>query len=146
MFRLPTRRTMGMPRLQLHPRGMKPEQMRVYQLCEEFQEAVDELLEQLPPEARKIVNHLDRAKESAGLSLSEGLSAFNPRVKASYFDITRRETNECKKAMRRLVRRKFAPLSATFRSSNLGDALIGAMVNMIKQQEAREENEDRWSK
>ena len=120
---------------------MKPEQMRVSALCEEMQDEVDKILAKLPPNARKLADHLERSSESAGLNLDEGLVAFKPKVKASFFDICRRETSEVRKAMRRLVRRKFLALSETYPADRKADALIGMMIRMIKIQEARAEQE-----
>lgn len=115
--------------------------MRVYELCEQMQDEIDRLLESLPSEARKIADHLERSSESAGTNLQEGLAAFSPGTKAYHFDVCRRETSECRKAMRRLTRKKFIAAARTYAADNKANALIGTMVTMIKQQEARAQRE-----
>ncbi|HUP89638.1 MAG TPA: four helix bundle protein [Longimicrobiales bacterium] len=113
--------------------------MRVYQLAEELSEEIDKILAMLPYAARKLANHLEKSNESLGLNLMEGLTVFKPKVKASCFDITRKETGEVRKVLRRIVRRKFIAQQLTHRADGLANAMIGAMTNMIKQQEARED-------
>lgn len=114
--------------------------MRVYQLAEELSEEVDKILAVLPYKARKLADHLERSSESVGLNLMEGLTAFKPKVKASCFDITRRESGEVRKVLRRVVRRKFIAPMQTQRADGLASAMIGAMTRMIQQQEARAED------
>ena len=122
-------------------RGMKPEQMRVFQLCQELQGEIDGIMKELPEKASKIVYHMTRSNESLGFALSEGLVAYKPLVKANFFDVSRRETEEVKKGLRRIVQRGFVTVSRTAKAMSLANALIGSLVVMIKQQEERAANE-----
>ncbi|HEY0672686.1 MAG TPA: four helix bundle protein [Longimicrobiales bacterium] len=114
--------------------------MRVYQVAREFALEVDRILAVLPPRLARIANHLERSTESVGFNLNEGLTAFKPRVKASAFDITRRETGEARKAMQRAVDKKGIRPSGIAKADQLGNALIGMLTVMIKQQEKRDED------
>jgi four helix bundle protein len=118
---------------------MRPEQMRVYQVAQELAREIDQILPILPPTVKKIADHLERSSESLGFNLSEGLVAFKPKVKASAFDIARRETAEVRKALRRLVEKGAVPPARIVRADRLADCLIGMLTNMIKQQERRDD-------
>jgi four helix bundle protein len=121
---------------------MRPEQMRVYQLCEELEAEIDRILAGLPYNVRKIADHLERSMNSAGLNLSEGLTVYKPLVKASAFDVSRKETGEVRKALRRLLRKKAITPQQYYKPDNLANCFIGALTNMIKQQEERARNGD----
>ncbi|MGQ0813938.1 MAG: four helix bundle protein [Gemmatimonadota bacterium] len=114
--------------------------MRVYQLCRELAKEIDAILQILPPRLKKIADHLERSMESGGLNLSEGLVAFKPKVKASAFDISRREIGEVRKALQRAVDKKGIPAARIRRADEMADCYIGMMTVMIKQQEERHRN------
>ncbi len=112
--------------------------MRVYQVARELAQEVDRIIAILPPSVKRIADHLERSVESVGLNLSEGLVSFKPRVKASAFDISRREAAEVRKALQRLVDKKALNQTATRKADQLANSVIGMLTVMIKQQEARE--------
>ena len=115
--------------------------MRIYQVMRELAQEVDRILQIMSPRCKKIANHLERSCESAGLNLNEGLTAFKPKVKASYFDITRRETSEIRKAMQRAVDKRGIDNREVTRADNLANCAIGMLNVMIKQQEEERNGE-----
>lgn len=119
---------------------MRPEEMRIYQVMRELAKEIDHILAILPPGCKKIADHVERSCESAGLNLNEGLIAFKPKVKASCFDITRRETSEIRKALQRAVDKGGLVHKQTERSDSLANCAIGMLTVMIKQQEQRHKN------
>ena len=116
---------------------MKPEQMRVYQLMIELAAEVDGILERLPLRVAHTAKHLGNSMNSAVFNLMEGLTAFKPAVKASAFDISRRETAEVKAALRRLVMQKAQRTNQVNKQMDQANCIIGMLTNMIKQQEER---------
>ena len=119
---------------------MRAEQMRIYQAVAELARETDQILPTLPRRARYLAEHLKRSVESAGLNLSEGLTVYKPKVKASAFDIARKELGEVRKAIARLIDSKAGPAARMKRSDYLADCSIGMLTNMIKQQEARRDD------
>jgi four helix bundle protein len=108
---------------------MRPEDMRIYHVMRELAKEVDRILAVLPPRCRKIADHLDRACESAGLNLNEGLAAFKPRVKAAAFDISRRETSEVRKALQRAVDKKGIHQHGVTKADELANCAIGMLTS-----------------
>ena len=116
---------------------MRPEDMRVYQVAAELAAEVDLLLPLLPRWVWVLAGHLVRSTESVGLNLMEGLVAFKPKVKATAFDIARKEAAEVRKILKRLVARKVLTEAQIQRAYELAGSLIGMLTVMIKQQEQR---------
>ena len=98
---------------------------------------VDVLLPLIPRRCWVLSGHLDRSKESVGLNLSEGLIAFKPKVKASAFDIARKEAAEVRKILDRLVSKGALSQAQIQSAHDLAGSVIAMLAVMIKQQEAR---------
>ena len=113
--------------------------MRVYQLALELAAEVDAVVARLPLRVANTAKHLEKSMDSVIFNLMEGLTAYKPAVKASAFDITRRETSEVKGALRRLVMRQAKTIGQVQKPLEQADCLIGMLVVMIKQQEDRDE-------
>ena len=111
--------------------------MRVYQVTRELGKEVDELAALLRPRHMRLADHLERSMESAGLNLSEGLTAYRPGIKASAFEIARKETGEVRKAIERAFDQKVITLRQMDRPMQLSNTLIAMLTVMIKQQERR---------
>ena len=119
--------------------GMRPEQMRVYQVVAELGRLFVQILsEPIPKRARYVAGHIRRSLESAGLNLSEGLTEFAPKVKATAFGISRKELGELKKGLSRFDDMKVRPSVLLRKGGELADCAIGMLTVMIKQQEERE--------
>ena len=80
---------------------MRPEEMRVYHVARELGKWIDRIVAKISPQLRRIAEHMARSMESAGLNLSQGLTAYRPGVKASAFEISRKETGDVRKAVER---------------------------------------------
>lgn len=113
--------------------------MRVYHVAAELAAEVDPLLRLLPRRVWVLAGHLERSTESVGLNLMEGLAAFKPKVKASAFDISRKEAAEVRKILKRLVAKKVLTEAQIQRTYELAGSVIAMLTVMIKQQEARGE-------
>jgi len=115
--------------------------MRVYQLARDLGRVIDGLVAKISVTSRRLADHLARSMESAGLNLAEGLTAYRPGVKASAFEISRKETGEVRKAVERaldidgITRREYDQAMA------LSNSFIAMLTVMIKQQEKRREEE-----
>ena len=120
---------------------MRPEDMKVYAVARDLGRLVDRLVARLAPTMKRIADHMERSMESAGLNLSEGLTAYRPGVKASAFEIARKETGEVRKAIARALDRKGITQKEHDEAMAMSNSLIAMLTVMIKQQEKRREEE-----
>jgi four helix bundle protein len=117
--------------------GMRPEDMRVYQVARELAKEVDKIIGKLPPRLKRIADHLERSMESAGLNLAEGLAAYRPGIKANAFEVARKETGEARKAIERAYDKDGITKAEIERAMSLANSYVGMLTVMIKQQEKR---------
>lgn len=115
--------------------------MRVYQLARDLGGLIDQIVVKISPRLKRIADHMERSMESAGLNLSEGLTAYRPGVKASAFEISRKETGEVRKAVERAFDKKGISKIELDEVMTLSNSLVAMLTVMIKQQEKRKENE-----
>jgi four helix bundle protein len=108
---------------------MRPEKMRVQQAMEELVDEVDRLLPKISLANAHAADHLARSVESGLFNLAEALSAWKPKVKLARYEITRRETNEARAILRRLVRQRVLTREEAGRAYNLCGAVPGMLAS-----------------
>ena len=80
--------------------------MRMQLAAEELLDEIDVLLPKIAAGNANAADHLKRAAESALFNTAEGLAAWRPKVKIDRYEIARRETNEARAVVRRVVRQR----------------------------------------
>lgn len=108
---------------------MQPERMRVYQAAEELVAEVDRLVPLIAPLNPDAADHLQRSAESVLYNTGEGIEAWRPKVKVAVYEIARREANEVRAVLRRLIIQKVLKQEETRRAYNLAGAIIGMLTN-----------------
>ena len=117
--------------------GRMLERMRMYQAAVALNEQVEKLLERAKEKAPKIADHLERSANSVLFNTAEGIGAFKPKVKIAAYDIARKEGNEVRSALRRLVIKKVFTAAEVRKADELAGACVGMLTNAIRTLERR---------
>ena len=115
--------------------------MRMQLCAEELMEEVDRLLPKIAAKNPNAADHLKRSTESGLFNTGEAIAAWRPKVKRSTYEVARRETNEARTILRRLVREGVLTEDEARRAYNLAGALVGMLTNACKAMEQRIEDE-----
>ena len=81
--------------------------------------------------------HLEKSGDSVLFNLGEGIACFNPRMKASKYEIARAEAREVQKALTALVLKGELSGEDISVAYDLADTVIAMLTNMIKNLENR---------
>ena len=81
--------------------------------------------------------HLEKSGDSVLFNLAEGIICFNPRLKASKYEIARSEAREVQQALNALVLKRELNAADIAVAEDLADCVIAMLTNMIKNLEAR---------
>jgi four helix bundle protein len=111
--------------------------MRVREAAELLAAEVDRLLPRARGRAPRQADHLERAAESVLFNTAEGNASFNPNVKASAYDIARREAAEARAVLHRLVRKGVLTQQEVQKSNNLASVCMMMLTKAIKAQDRR---------
>ena len=114
------------------------EDLRVYKAAEELVVEVDRITARLPYSVRNTADHMTRCAEAALFNISEGGGSFKPKVKANAYDIARKEAQELRATLRRLVLKRVLTTAETQKAYDLAGAIIAMLTRMIKNIEAKE--------
>ena len=116
---------------------MQPERMRVYLAAEELGDEIDRLVPLIAPLNRNAADHLARSAESVLFNLGEGIEAWKPKVKIDRYEIARREANEIRAILRRVLRQGILTREQSARAYALAGVIIGmltrASITLAKQ-------------
>ena len=112
--------------------------MRMWQAAEQLCAEVDALLPTARRGARDAADHLDRSTNSVLFNIAEGAGAFRPRVKVSAYEVARKEANEVRAILRRLVIKKVLTEHEIRRAYNLASAIISMLTSAIIKLQARD--------
>src|SRR5688572_14234562 len=107
---------------------MRPETMRMQLAAEELADEVDLLLPKVRMRNANAADHLKRSVESALFNSGEGIAAWRPKVKIDRYEIARREANEARAILRRLVRQGILTWEQVRRAYLLAGALVGMLT------------------
>ncbi|HEY0306311.1 MAG TPA: four helix bundle protein [Longimicrobiales bacterium] len=117
--------------------------MRVYGAAEQLVAEVDLLV----PRARAVkpnaAKHLENSVESVLYNTGEGIGSFKPKVKITAYDVARKEANEVRTVLRRLVIGRVFTNVEIAKAYNLAGAVIGMLRNAIKALESRAREQER---
>jgi four helix bundle protein len=120
---------------------MHPERMRMYQAAQQLMAEVDLLL----PRAKKLkpnsAKHLENSTESAFYNTGEGIGSYKPKMKIAAYSVARKEANEVRTVLRRLVIGRVFTDEEIQRAYNLASALIAMLTAAIIAMEKRAESE-----
>ena len=136
-FRRSAFSAMELPSCAPHLRGMRPEHMRMQLAAEELGDEVAKLLPIIARRNRNAADHLQRSVESVLNNMAEGIAAWRSKVKIDRYEISRREANEARAILRRLVRQGILTEDQARRAYNLAGAVIGMLTNATKAIENR---------
>ena len=119
---------------------MQPKKMRMQLAAEELLDEIDRLLPAVKRGNPKAADHLERAAQSTLFNIAEGIAAWRPKVKLDRYEIGRREVNEVRAILRRLVRQRVLTRDEARRGYNLCGAIVGMLTNAAIQIEKRRDN------
>ncbi|HET9985066.1 MAG TPA: four helix bundle protein [Longimicrobiales bacterium] len=110
---------------------MRLERMRRVQAAEALVAEVDGLLSRAKARAPKPADHLERSADSVLFNMAEGVGAFKPKVKTGAYEVARKEANEVRAVLRRLVLKRVFTEPQVRKAYNLPGACVGMLTNAI---------------
>ena len=103
----------------------------MWQAAEELMAEVDQIVPKVRYSASNATDHLERSAESALFNIGEGAGAFQPRVKIACYEIAKKELNEVRAVLRRLLIKGVLTRSEASRAYNIAGATIGMLTRAI---------------
>src|SRR5215207_5683299 len=82
---------------------MRSERMRVYQAAEKLIQEIEQLLAIARAQRPNAADHLERSADSVLFNTAEGIGTFKPKAKIAVYEIARKEANEVKAVLRKLM-------------------------------------------
>ncbi len=110
---------------------MGPEKIRMWRAAETLLEEIDRMAEQVTALAPNAADHLERSAESALFNIAEGAGSFRPGTKVSAYEVAKKEANEVRAVLRRLVIKRVLTNADIARAYNLAGALVGMLTRAI---------------
>jgi four helix bundle protein len=117
--------------------GMRPERMRMWQAAEQLMAEVDRLVPRVKPHAANAADHLERSAESVLFNIGEGAGAYKPKAKINAYEIAKKEANEVRAILRRLVIKRVLTKRDIRKAYDLAGAIIGMLTGAIVKHEKR---------
>jgi four helix bundle protein len=118
---------------------MGPGKMRMWQAAEALLAEVDGMLPRARRWAPNSAEHLERSAESVLFNIAEGAAGLKPRQKILSYRVARKEANEVRAVLRRLVIKGTFTERDIRRAYNLAGAIIGMLTSASISLEQREE-------
>lgn len=115
--------------------------MRVYQAAEQLMAEAELLLPRARAAKPNAAKHLESAAESVLFNTGEGIGSYKPRVKITAYDIARKEANEVRTILRRLVIARVFTTQEIEKAYNLAGSIVGMLTAAIITLEKRAANE-----
>jgi len=116
---------------------MRFEKMRMWQAAEQLVGEVDGIVERVRFKAPNAADHLERSAESVLFNTAEGIGAYRPRVKIGCYEIARKEANEARAVLRRMVLKRTLTDAHVERAYELAGILISMLTSAILTLEER---------
>ena len=110
---------------------MHPEKIRMWQAAEALMAEVDRLVPLVRPHAANAADHLERSCESGLFNIGEGVGAYKPKVKISAYEIAKKETNEARAILRRLVIKQVLTHRDIQRAYDLAGVIVVMLTSAI---------------
>ena len=118
---------------------MQPERFRMWLAAEEYVGAVDLLLPRAHELNRNAADHLKRSAESVLFNIGEGIGAYQRGLKINAYEVAKKEANETRAILRRLVMQGVFTWHEIDRAYNLAGAIIGMLTAAIIALDKRED-------
>jgi four helix bundle protein len=103
----------------------------MYQAAEALVAEVDGLLPLAKDRAPKPADHLERSADSVLFNMSEGIGSFRVKVKITAYEVARKEANEVRAVLRRLVIKRVFTYSQSQKAYHLAGACVGMLTKAI---------------
>ena len=116
---------------------MRLEDMRMFQASEALIREVELLLPRAWEKKPKAADHLERSLESEHTNICEGIGLFRPAGKRAAYEIARKEANEVRGTLRRLVLANVFTQQQIQKAYDLVGSIVGMLTASIKVQERR---------
>ena len=121
---------------------MRPERMRMYVAAEQLVAEVDKLLPRARERKPNAAKHLENSVESVLFNMGEGIGSYKPKVKITAYTVSRKEANEVRAVLRRLVIGHVYQQQEIQKAYDLAGVVIAMLTNAIIALEKRAEEED----
>jgi four helix bundle protein len=112
--------------------------LRMQEAAELLAAEVDRLLPRAKRVAPRPSGHLERSTDSVLFNMAEGVACYLPKMKTAAYAIARKEANEVRAVLRRLVIKEVFTMEEVQRAFDLAGACVGMLTNAIRAVEARE--------
>ena len=103
----------------------------MWQAAEAMMGEIDSLAPRVRHSAPNAADHLVRSAESVLFNMGEGVGAFRPRVKIACYEVSKKEANEVRAILRRLVIGRMLSDADIKRAYGLAGAVIGMLTSAI---------------
>src|SRR5688572_26982566 len=110
---------------------MRPEQMRMFQAAEALNAEIEALLPRAYARKPNAAVHLEKSADSALFNMAEGIGTFSPNAKINAYAIARKEANEVRAVLRKLVIAKVFTQAEIRKAYNLAGSVIGMLTAAI---------------
>jgi four helix bundle protein len=120
---------------------MDHHRLEIYRLAREIHRDICRLLARVPRGNADLVKQLKRSAASITHNIAEGAAEFAPREKARIYRLAKREVGESGSALENLVDRGDVRQSSVDPILAKLEVLTGKLVRLIKNMEARAEEE-----
>jgi four helix bundle protein len=111
--------------------------LRMQEAAEKLVAEIDRLLPVARRRAAKQADHLERSADSVMFNLAEGVACYKPKMKTSAYAIARKEANEVRAVLRRLVIKEVFRPEEVQQGIELAGACVGMLTNAIRSVEER---------
>jgi four helix bundle protein len=116
---------------------MRLEHMRVWQAAERLMAEADRIAGLVRNTSANAADHLERSAEAVLFNTGEGVGAYKPSSKINCYEIARREANEVRAILRRLVIKRALTNDDIRPAYELAGAVIGMLTAAIIAQTKR---------
>jgi four helix bundle protein len=116
---------------------MQLEKMRMYLAAEALVGEAERLIARARTTAPRQVDHLERSADSVLFNLAEGIGSYKPSLKINAYEVARKEANEVRAVLRRLVLKRVFQETEVQKAYNLAGACVGMLTRAILAMEAR---------
>jgi len=101
------------------------------QAAEILMAEVDALVARVRRGSANAADHLERSAEAVMFNIGEGVAAHKPRIKIAAYEVARKEANEVRAILRRLMIGKRLTQRDIQRAYNLSGAIVGMLTRAI---------------
>jgi four helix bundle protein len=105
--------------------------MRVWLAAEALMAEIDNLVPRARRQAPNAAEHLERSGESVLFNIGEGVGAYRPKAKIASYEVAKKEANEVRAILRRLVIKRVLTQHDIQQAYNLAGAIVGMLTNAI---------------